>query len=1044
MSPESSYLQPSFSQEGEDLILNRIFVNKQNGFYIDVGAHHPFRFSNTYIFYRRGWRGINIDPNPGTANLFNQFRPGDINLEIAIGEKEEVLTFYIFNEPGLNTFDPKLAQSRHGLRGEYFITNTVPVNVFPLSKILDNYLPKGQKIDFLNIDVEGKDFEVLKSNNWEKYRPKIILVEILNSSLQEIYQNPIFIFLQKLGYTFFAKTYNTCFFIENEFAKEFNIPTTQNNLLTNIKQIKNFEILALEFGQLLTIEKNECINKNHNPIPWLTYPAIEYLNSLDFSQCSIFEFGSGYSTLFWMKRAKEIVSVEHDKEWYEKIKPMIDSNVSYLLKQNEFDYVNTLTNFNRKFDVYVIDGRWRAKCIQKVLEHIKSFGGDMLIFDNSDWYPQTLLHLRNKLNWIEVDFNGFGPINDYTWTTSIFINPSTKIGYSNKLSPIGGLNQIADDDRQIIHIKNPAKAPIVLFTYNRLWHTKQTVEALQKNLFAQESELFIFSDGPKTEKDEPKVKEVREYLKTIKGFKNVEIIERDRNWGLANNIIDGITRIVNEYGKIIVLEDDIVTSPYFLKFMNEALNFYENNEKAMHISGYMFPVEPDGLPDVFFLKPTTCWGWATWKRAWEKFEKNPAKQINLLTKEQIFDFNLNNSYDYWSHLVQNLQGKINTWAIFWYLSVYLNGGLSLHPRESLTKNIGTDGTGVHTTQKDTFYDVKLSDKDLWNFPSKVEENLIARARLEKSYNNAFKKNQFISSSDNLHSFISVPSPITKKSSILLHTFDVGRIIKIYLQDYSIDVRYLFNNINKIYLYLCPDTGLMFFFPTHLEGDAKYYESLSKIPWYYMDWKWEHQIAFDLIPPNSEVLEIGCGKGSFLKKLIEKNCRVAGLEKSSISSQDAQAKKLNIYVLEVEDFAERFPQKFDYVCAFQTLEHIANVKSFINFCLKLLKPNGKLIFSVPNQESFISLDLFNIFDIPPHHLTRWTPSVFERISSFFPMSLVQIIFEPLQEYHIDWFNNLVQKAFRSQKLIEALQFAAKTFPNKIRGHTMIGIFQKTGN
>jgi GT2 family glycosyltransferase len=279
-------------------------------------------------------------------------------------------------------------------------------------------------------------------------------------------------------------------------------------------------------------------------------------------------------------------------------------------------------------------------------------------------------------------------------------------------------------------------APLVLFTYNRLWHTKQTVEALQKNLFAEQSNLFIFSDGPKTDKDEPKVKEVREYLKTIKGFKNIEIIERDKNLGLANNIIDGVTKIVNEYGRIIVLEDDVVTSPYFLKYMNEALNFYENNEKVMHISGYMYSIERKGLPDVFFLKPTTCsGGWATWKRAWKYFEKNPEKQIKLLDKEQIKDFNLNNSYDYWSQIILNYQGKLNTWAIFWYLSVYLNKGLSLHPRESLTKNIGTDESGTHTTSKDKdFFETELSFKESWQFPEEIMEHPLARRHLEDFFN----------------------------------------------------------------------------------------------------------------------------------------------------------------------------------------------------------------------------------------------------------------------------------------------------------------------
>jgi len=213
------YSLSSYSQEGEDLILDRIFGNKNAGFYIDVGAHHPFRFSNTYKFYLKGWRGINIDPLPGSMRFFNKFRKRDINLEVGIGEKEDTLIYYMFNEPALNTFDENLAKKRDGKNGYYIVTK-LPVKVYSLSNILEKYLPKQQEIDFLTIDVEGKDFEVLKSNNWHKYRPKVVLVEILSSSIEEILENPIYLLMKEKGYYFFAKTFNTCFFIEKNFLEE--------------------------------------------------------------------------------------------------------------------------------------------------------------------------------------------------------------------------------------------------------------------------------------------------------------------------------------------------------------------------------------------------------------------------------------------------------------------------------------------------------------------------------------------------------------------------------------------------------------------------------------------------------------------------------------------------------------------------------------------------------------------------------------------------------------------------------------------------------
>lgn len=275
-------------------------------------------------------------------------------------------------------------------------------------------------------------------------------------------------------------------------------------------------------------------------------------------------------------------------------------------------------------------------------------------------------------------------------------------------------------------------APIVLFTYNRPFHLRQTVEALQKNELATESELFIFSDGPKPGSEE-KVKEVREYIRNIKGFKKITIIERDKNWGLANNIIDGVTRIVNEYGKIIVLEDDLVTSPYFLRFMKEALEMYKDEEKVMHISGYMYPIKTDGLGDTFFIRPTSCWGWATWSRSWKYFKKDPDYYIKVFDKSMIKDFNLNNSYDYFKQIILNKKGKINTWAIFWYASVYLQDGLSLHPRYSFVRNVGFDEEGTHC-KIGAAYDIsELNNCTSMFFLSEVKENEKAKKALEKFF-----------------------------------------------------------------------------------------------------------------------------------------------------------------------------------------------------------------------------------------------------------------------------------------------------------------------
>ena len=210
-----SYALKSYSQEGEDMVLRRLFEKQKTGFYVDVGAHHPKRFSNTYFFYKLGWRGINVDAMPGSMIAFNRMRPRDINIEKPVSNKKQLLTYYAFNEPALNGFSKELSEERDG-KGSYFVKFTKDIETSTLEEILDNNLPKVQSIDFLSIDVEGLDFNVLKSTNLEKYHPKVILVEILNSSLADIQVSKIYKFLTDAGYEFYAKAVNTVIFKHKE------------------------------------------------------------------------------------------------------------------------------------------------------------------------------------------------------------------------------------------------------------------------------------------------------------------------------------------------------------------------------------------------------------------------------------------------------------------------------------------------------------------------------------------------------------------------------------------------------------------------------------------------------------------------------------------------------------------------------------------------------------------------------------------------------------------------------------------------------------
>jgi FkbM family methyltransferase len=202
----------SYSQEGEDLILNRYFAGKENGFFVDIGAHHPKRFSNTYIFYLEGWRGLNIDALPGIKNIFDTERPEDINLELGVSEKEGDLIYYSFNEPALNTFDKAEADKKNGLQ-HYYIEKEIKIKTYPLSYILNKYLQNNVHIDFMSIDVEGFDLQVLKSNDWEKYKPSIILIEELRTDVEKIMrESEIYKYLTSKGYLLHFRTFNTSFY----------------------------------------------------------------------------------------------------------------------------------------------------------------------------------------------------------------------------------------------------------------------------------------------------------------------------------------------------------------------------------------------------------------------------------------------------------------------------------------------------------------------------------------------------------------------------------------------------------------------------------------------------------------------------------------------------------------------------------------------------------------------------------------------------------------------------------------------------------------
>jgi len=286
-----------------------------------------------------------------------------------------------------------------------------------------------------------------------------------------------------------------------------------------------------------------------------------------------------------------------------------------------------------------------------------------------------------------------------------------------------------------LHIES--NAPVVIFCYNRVEHLKQTVEALRENYISPDSDLCIFSDGYRDEKDKDEVLQVRNYIRAIEGFKNVIIIERETNWGLANSVIDGVTWIINKYGRVIVIEDDIVTSPFFLTYMNQCLAIYNKDERVFTISGYSPTLKQSEFidQDIFLFSRISSWGWGTWDDRWNSVDWD-VRDLNsfIHKKEDVKRFN-QGGMDLMPMLLNQQEGRINSWAVRFSYSCFKQGKYCIYPKYSLVKNIGADGSGTHI-KKTSKYENKLYFKDLI-ITENVKEHELINTEFRKYFQQAF-------------------------------------------------------------------------------------------------------------------------------------------------------------------------------------------------------------------------------------------------------------------------------------------------------------------
>jgi len=258
----------------------------------------------------------------------------------------------------------------------------------------------------------------------------------------------------------------------------------------------------------------------------------------------------------------------------------------------------------------------------------------------------------------------------------------------------------------------------------------------------------------------------------------------------------------------------------------------------------------------------------------------------------------------------------------------------------------------------------------------------------------------------------IVSPLTGTSRVEpLQKLDTRTLIRMWKEAFGIDTADEFGAVEEIQKLRCLDSGLMFYRPTQCAGGTRLYRELGRHSWYYMEQKWEYDTVARHLPRQGRLLEVGCGKGFFLRKAVQKGWAVRGLELGAPAETAPQDCEFSITGESVERHAELHPAAYDAVCAFQVLEHVVDPLSFVKACVALLAPGGRLFLGTPNAQSFLKHS-FNLLDMPPHHLTGWNKQAFQFLEKILPLKIEKVLYEPLAQYHLDYFIQTYRARFKS--------------------------------
>ncbi len=282
-------------------------------------------------------------------------------------------------------------------------------------------------------------------------------------------------------------------------------------------------------------------------------------------------------------------------------------------------------------------------------------------------------------------------------------------------------------------------APIILFVYKRLDHTRAVIEALQANPEAKNSELYIFSDAPANDKDEKEVENVRKYIHSLNGFRNIVIVERESNYGIEKSELDGVTSVLEKYGKAIVLEDDIQVCNQFLRYMNYCLDEYQNDKNVFTVTGYSFFKTMPENDNIFgFTRSFSAWGWGTWADRWDKLKRNLTKKdVRFVAKHNI---SIDNGQDFSYLFMHQYKNDSITWDVAWYYSCFYHDGLTIFPYNSMVNNIGMDGSGIHYNDNSKENRLEpINVRSEFNAPLKLDDWNVTLRKVIKEKKNANRK-----------------------------------------------------------------------------------------------------------------------------------------------------------------------------------------------------------------------------------------------------------------------------------------------------------------